>query len=739
MTNSPRSRISRFLAAIALGLMALTAFNIPTFAKNSSEWKTNEEARARLVMPFGLEPDGRTLWLGLDIELEPEWHSYWKNPGDAGLPPEFRVIDSNLIADLQLLYVPPKFYPFGGGLDANGYADRVMYPIKLTLTEEGAGLSELPLNLDLSYLVCKDLCIPHDESFTTEVDLTKDPYTAAPDKSIAKRLADAINKLPVTPEDVPGLEVSAALQKAGSDYKFVVTASLPEALNEFPDIFLHSTPDLTVKPAQYAVGETPNEIVITVPLQTKVAGSKLDTMTMGYLLSGFVSDGDTLSVETSALMSVTDGATIPMGDVSLLTILFLALIGGLILNIMPCVLPVLSIKLMGIMQHSGESHGKIARGMLASTAGIVVSFLLLALAAVIAKNAGAAVGWGIQFQEPLFVTFLTLIVFIFGLNLWGLFEVTLPSSLTTGATQKASGGGHFLQGMFATLLATPCTAPFLGTAVSFALVSPAWVIFTVFGVIGVGMGLPYLILAAFPKAIRFLPKPGLWMDKAKVFFGFLLIATAIFGLYILSLQVQPETLLKVLLGLWTIGLVVWLKKSYAPLSGFFSTAGGLLTVIVIIGISAYTIYLADRPPAEASADEIQWGAFDDSSLDQALASGEVAFVDVTAEWCVTCKFNEKLFIETEAIRTRIKENGITPLKADWTNRNAEIGEFLASYGRSGIPFYIIFYGGDRSNYLTLPVTITEGMLAEKLDEALELNQEFAQSKTPEASAGFILE
>ncbi|MBN4076413.1 thioredoxin family protein [Gemmatimonas aurantiaca] len=700
-------------------------------AKNASEWKTNDEARARIVMPFGLEPDGRTIWLGLDIDLEPEWHAYWKNPGDAGLPPEFTVLDSELVADLEVLYTPPKFYPFGGGLDANGYADRVMYPLKLTLSEEAASAGIVEVELSLFYLVCKDLCIPHDETFLLTLDLSKTPYSANPEKNVAKRLATAIEKLPRSPEDIAGLQLHSSLRKSGEDYRFQLRAILPETVNEFPEIFLHSTPSLTVKPAQYAVGDSPNEVIVTIPLQTKVAGAKLDTITIGYLLTGLTENSDTISVETSALMTVSADDS-PMGaktgltgdetDVSLLSILLFALIGGLILNVMPCVLPVLSIKLIGVMQHSGESHSKVARAMLFSTGGIVFSFLLLATAAVIAKSAGAAVGWGIQFQEPLFVTFLTLIVFIFGLNLWGLFEVTLPSSVSSGAAKSASTGGHFLQGMFATLLATPCTAPFLGTAVTFALVSPSWVIFSVFGVIGIGMSLPYLVIAVFPKAIRFLPKPGVWMEKAKILFGFMLIATAILGLYILSLQIEPITLLKVLLGLWAIGLIVWLKQAFAPLAGFFSSVGGLLTVISVGAIGGYTVYLSDLPPAQISAEAIQWQEFSDAVVEKQLAAGAVVFVDVTAEWCLTCKFNEKLFIETDEMRARIKDNGIVSLKADWTNRNTEIGEFLARYGRSGIPFYIIFYGGSMDNFITLPVTITEGMLAEKLDEALSKNK-----------------
>lgn len=756
------------LLSLAIVISFSLAETVP--AATSSEWKTNTEARVRLIVPFGLEENGADIWIGLQMQLEPHWHSYWKNPGAAGLPPVFTVVDSNLIETAEVFFPPPKFYPFGGGLDANGYSDEVIYPVKVTLTERGAALAaqpdfqleNFPLNLDLFYLVCKDLCIPHDNEFRLKVDLTRPSSSASAASSgvLAGKLSAALAKLPLDPADVPGVELTQSLAVSDDSYSLVIRLEISTPDENFPEIFFHQTPALNLQTPVFAVGDSPNVLLITTFLQTKVAGQILDTVTIGYLLTGMTdTEGLELSVETSALLTVTDdgGLVSGVGDSgpvgSILEILFFAFLGGLILNIMPCVLPVLSLKLMSVLGQSGETRSRVAGGMLASSGGIIFSFLLLATAAVIAKSAGAAVGWGVQFQEPGFVAFLALVVFLFGLNLWGVFEVVLPSSVSTQAGKTASSGGHFTQGMLATLLATPCSAPFLGPAVGFALSSPAWVIYSVFAALGVGMSAPYLIVAAFPGAVRLLPKPGAWMETAKVFFGFLLMATVIWLMYVLSSLVDPLSLALVWLALLLVALIVWLKRATAPLATFFKSPVGLLTVGALLVVSSYTVYFAGSARVEGgtgrgatlATDKIAWEPYSQQAVNEGLAAGKVVFVDVTADWCWTCKINEKLFIETEETSKRFRENGILALKADWTNRNAEIGEFLRSYGRSGIPFYIAFYGADQKNYLTLPVTITGGMLAEMLDEAVAGNRGFVESHTDnpdgaEPSApGFILE
>lgn len=384
---------------------------------------------------------------------------------------------------------------------------------------------------------------------------------------------------------------------------------------------------------------------------------------------------------------------------SLAGILLLALLGGLILNVMPCVLPVLSLKVFGMVRSAHEGRGAIVAGSLATATGILVSFWALAAAAVAAKAAGSAVGWGIQFQSPAFVTFLALVVVLFCLNLWGVFEITLPGRLAQvgGAAAREGLGGHFASGLFATLMATPCSAPFLGTALGFALAQSAGVIVAVLTAVGLGMALPYLALAVAPGAARFLPRPGAWMDTVKGLMGFLLAGALIWLLYVLAAQVSAVRLAVIELGLLGLALFLWWRRR-AGETGFGRQLAMGGAIAVIMG----TIYLAAKSPAVEAATAgpdtsaqslIAWAPFDEAQAQALAAEGRPVFVDVTAEWCFTCKYNEKLVINTPEVADAFSRHGVLAMKADWTNRNDAIGDYLARFGRYGIPFYVLYRPG----------------------------------------------
>lgn len=381
----------------------------------------------------------------------------------------------------------------------------------------------------------------------------------------------------------------------------------------------------------------------------------------------------------------------------LLWMMMLGFLGGIILNAMPCVLPVLSIKIFGLVKSAGHGRSQLLAGSLATTAGILVSFWVLAAAIAAAGAAGAAVGWGVQFQYPAFVAFLTVVVVLFSLNMWGLFEIPLPASLSrmTGGAQKEGLAGHFLSGLFATLMATPCSAPFLGTAVGFALAQNVFTIFAIFTAVGLGLALPYLLVAFFPKTIDLLPKPGAWMETFRGVMGFLLAAAAVWLFYVLVAQVSPERLAGIQLTLLGLAMATWLFGKARPESTTRKlSAVGLLTCAV------FTISLAAQaPPATASnltheEGLIEWIRFDEQeALRLAEEEGRMVFVDFTADWCLTCKANERLVINTEGIADAFERHGVVAMKGDWTNRDDTITEFLARYGRSAVPFYILFRPG----------------------------------------------
>lgn len=428
------------------------------------------------------------------------------------------------------------------------------------------------------------------------------------------------------------------------------------------------------------------------------------------------------------------------GGLSLLAALIPALLGGLILNGMPCVLPIVSLKLFGFAQASGKPRREIVGGALMTTLGILVSFWALAGATLLARSAGQAVGWGIQFQNPVFVTFLALVLTLFSLNVWGLFEIQLPHALANrlgghthsaheghshshshsaaAANHQAGGGagysGHFFSGVFATLMATPCSAPFLGTAVGFALSQPATTIVFVFTAVGIGLATPYLLLAAMPRATRLLPRPGEWMATLRGVMGFLIAGTTIWLLYVLAAQMDSARLAFLEIGLLTLALFIWLQSRSQKMALRVFGRAGAVTAAVLVLLLANGATAQSRGPGTAAGgvQVLDWVPWDPVQAETLAAEGRLVFVDVTADWCATCKVNERLVLETDETAELFDRYEVVAMKADWTNRNDDIARYLASFGRYGIPFYALYRPGQE------PHVFSELLRGGRLEEAI---------------------
>ncbi len=417
------------------------------------------------------------------------------------------------------------------------------------------------------------------------------------------------------------------------------------------------------------------------------------------------------------------------GGLSLLAALIPALLGGLILNGMPCVLPIVSLKLFGFAQASGKPRREIVGGALMTTLGILVSFWALAGATLLARSAGQAVGWGIQFQNPVFVTFLALVLTLFSLNVWGLFEIQLPHALASRlgggghshsvpvANHQTGGGsysGHFFSGVFATLMATPCSAPFLGTAVGFALSQPAATIVLVFTAVGIGLAIPYLLLAAMPRATRLLPRPGEWMVTLRGVMGFLIAGTTIWLLYVLAAQMDSARLAFLEVGLLTLALFIWLQnrsqKAGPRVLGRVGAAAA--AVLVLLLANGAPVQSTTGGGAPSGMKVLDWVPFDPVQAESLAAEGRLVFVDVTADWCATCKVNERLVLETDETAELFDRYEVVAMKADWTNRNDDIARYLASFGRYGIPFYALYRPGQE------PHVFSELLRGGRLEEAI---------------------
>ncbi len=404
------------------------------------------------------------------------------------------------------------------------------------------------------------------------------------------------------------------------------------------------------------------------------------------------------------------------GTLGLLAALIPALLGGLILNGMPCVLPIVSLKLFGLAQASGRPRREIRAGALMTTLGILVSFWLLAGVTMLARSAGQAIGWGIQFQNPLFVTFLALVLTLFSLNVWGLFEIQLPQAIGNrlGGGRNEGYAGHFFSGVFATLMATPCSAPFLGAAVGFALSQPGITIVAVFTAVGIGLAAPYLLLAAVPDASRLLPRPGEWMATLRGIMGFLLAGTTVWLLYVLAAQMDSARLAFLEIGLLLLALFVWLQGRTR------GTGPRILGRAGAVAAAAFVLVLAGGASAQSGgggsgpgiARVLDWVPFDPVQAETLAGEGRLVFVDVTADWCATCKVNERLVLETEETAALFARYDVVAMQADWTNRDDDIARYLASFGRYGIPFYAL-YRPNREPYV-----FSELLRSGRLQEAI---------------------
>jgi thiol:disulfide interchange protein DsbD len=421
----------------------------------------------------------------------------------------------------------------------------------------------------------------------------------------------------------------------------------------------------------------------------------------------------------------------------LAVVLVLAFLAGLILNVMPCVLPVISLKVLGFVRQGGEDRGRIARLGLTFAAGVLASFAALGGAVIALDALGAQVGWGFQFQEPRFVILMAAVVFAFGLSLFGVYEIRLPGRAATGldALARREGyGGAFMNGVLATALATPCTAPFLGTALGFAFAQPPAWIMAFFLTIGAGLAAPYVALSLHPAWLRRLPKPGAWMDTFKQAMGLLLMATLVWLLWVLGRQTGAEGIAAALAFLLALGTGCWLM-------GMSGRRGGLRALAALaLALGGYWFFPERHlrvggaaPPAQSSGASqsdggIAWEPFDVRRVEELAAQGRMVFIDFTADWCTTCKVNEKLALETEAVRAAFARHRVAAVKADWTRRDPAIGAVLAQFGRSGVPLYVILPPGRASQPAVLPEAITQGIVTQALDEA-------ARTVAPRAEGG----
>ncbi len=690
-----------FRNAVAVLMVLLFAAAPRTAVAMAGDWDSNEHVKVRIVSAVEAVGEREHIPLGLQFQLQPGWKIYWRSPGDAGFPPDPQWMGSSNLKEAALTWPAPNRFSILG-LETLGYKDEVVLPFNAAVAAPG---EPLRLKSQIRYLTCKEICIPYEAKVSLDL-----PSGPASPGAYTHLINSYVSQVPGA-GDRHGLSVEKTVLLSGNQDTLIQVEARGREPFSKPDLYVEGPEEAIFGKPTVTLSEGGNRVV----LQVAALGVAPEIIE-GKSLTLTLVDGDR-SMETVAPFRFGD----PIAPVSLRQteaeesslwrVLALALLGGLILNLMPCVLPVLSIKLLSAVRYGGGDAGSVRFGFIATAAGIVMSMLVIAAALVGVKSAGMTVGWGIQFQQPLFLVFMALVVMLFAYNLFGLFEIQLPQRLSDmglSAGDRPSASGHFLTGAFATLLATPCSAPFVGTAVGFALSRNASEIFLVFTALGVGLALPYFAVAAFPKVATALPRPGQWMVVLRQILGLALVATAVWLLTVIAAQIGAEGayILAALLALS--GIVLLTRR--LPQSRLGRHAGKFVLVLSIAAL-ALPIVRAPQPDETVSGPVGIWQPFDQAELSRLVTSGKTVFVDVTADWCITCQVNKKVVLDTEPVAGWLGSENVVAMRADWTRPNAEIAHYLASFGRYGIPFNAI-YGPKAPQGLALPELLTTALVVE---------------------------
>jgi thiol:disulfide interchange protein len=662
------------LIVMAAGPALLIAAACPAQALESAPVSSKRAVATLVTETDAMEP-GTPFRVGLRLRLADGWHTYWKNPGDAGVAPGLTIEGA---AQSPIDWPTPRRVAEGPVM-TYAYTGEVLLPVTVTFAA-GVGGSTGAIKAHAQWLVCKDVCVPEEGDFAL--------------------------KLPV---GKPGPSAQAGLF---ATHDTMVPRSLPWTARISPDgtLFVQGQ-ELTTATVTDAwfIPDQPMRIQddAAQPLSVRAGGFTLALKpAKGFDaakdLSGVLSVRDRAGMQVDATISATPGPTPAPAMPPLGQILVFAFLGGLILNLMPCVFPILAMKAVALARHAGRGHAHAV----SYTAGVLVTFVALAGALLAARAAGTAAGWGFQFSSPVFVAGMTWLLFAVGLNLSGVFEVGGGLAGTgNGLTERHGVAGSFFTGLLAVLVATPCTAPFMGVAVAAGLAAPAALTVLVFAVMGLGLAAPYVALASMPGLARLLPRPGRWMDVLRQALAFPMYGAAAWLIWVVSQEAGSNGVLATAVGLVLVGFAGWVfgvsqAASLQPrrIGQTAATVAVLAALAVLSGISTAPVGTAAETRAEA---------FTPERLAALRAAGKPVFVNMTAAWCVTCLVNERVAIGTDAVKQAFAADDVTYLKGDWTRQDPAITAFLRQNGRDGVPLYVFFPAGGGQPEV-LPQILTEG-------------------------------
>ncbi len=718
------------LAGLAVGTWFAphgSAQSLPFSAEmNSPEVAQTENVTARLIVGKASVQPGETILIGLHKTIREGWHTYWKNPGDSGLPTTIRwqVPENVTIGDI--LWPAPQRKPYGP-LVNYGYAGTVILLSELTVPADAVPGTVLSINADAEWLVCEEICIPEAGTVSLELPVTE---RLAPATEWAAEIA-AVNAA------LPKRHAAPQARFAATDA--ALTLEIDRSQGDFSDR-LDAAIDVWFFPAAYGVIDHAAPQIVNAlpggPLQIEVArgtGMALGAETLdgvlvieteqgrqGYTVTATAVDGSALAGPPLAMPGGSGGGE----SFGLAQAVLFAMLGGILLNLMPCVFPVLSMKALSLCAHGGRDGAGDGSAMRASglayTAGVLATFALVAVILIGLQASGQAAGWGFQLQSPVFVTVLIYVLFALGLNLAGLYEIgARMMGVGETLTRKDGLSGSFFTGALAVIVATPCTAPFMGSAVFYALTQPWPFTLAVFLALGLGLALPFLLLALVPGLAAKLPRPGPWMDRFKQLLAFPMFGAAVWLVWVLAQQTGANGVGAALVGCVLIAFAIWAWQAARGASGGWRVSAGGAAVVALVGAAAAVQAnqvlpaLAATGVDRAEASDGLWQRFSRAKLESLRAEGRAVFVNMTAAWCITCKVNERVALSGDAFETLLGEHEITALKGDWTNRDPEISALLADFDRAGVPLYVLYppAGSAVQGPILLPQLLTPDLVA----------------------------
>lgn len=663
---------------IRLALACLLVLWLPATQAADSGWlqsPQNDHAQVRLRADTSNGDETRVL---LAVELEKGWKTYWRSPGEGGIAPAI-TWQGNPPPATWFWPTPQRFDV--AGISTQGYQQQVTLPIVL----KGAVPQQLAGRLTLS--TCSNVCILTDYPFKLDL-------TAPADPKFNHDFAQAMGQVPIASGLVDNL-------RAGYRNGELQISAERTAGWQQPELFFDTVAETDLgKPTVSSDGES---LQARVPVSDGWGDAAPDLR--GKQLRLVISDG---GIAQEATLTIGGPLVLPStAAFPLWQAVLMALAGGFILNLMPCVLPVLGMKLGSILQVEQRDRRSVRWQFLASSLGIVVSFMALALLMTLLRLSNHALGWGIQFQNPWFIGFMVLVTLLFSANLFGLFHLQLSSSLNTKlATHNGRGlSGHFWQGAFATLLATPCSAPFLGTAVAFALAAPLPVLWGMFVALGIGMSLPWLLIAAWPTLALRLPRPGRWMNGMRLVLGLLMLVSSLWLLSLMTnhIGVRPTLIVGAILLLGLL-LAVWQRL------GARSAGIAAASVLVVGGLALLVGSLTANQWRQPLHDNIAWQPLSEQAIVQALADNKRVFVDVTADWCVTCKANKYNVLLRDEVQKALSAEDVVALRGDWSRPSESISTFLQQRGSVAVPFNQIYGPGSPDGEVLSPLLTREAVL-----------------------------